>query len=573
MKKRIWYLVILLASIFILTDVNAASSVRLSMSCPSAAKANTTVTCKVYGIRTGNEIDSVEEISTNPTGSLKSASYLIDYNKITEGSQKNIGTVTVKTGNVGTGYIELIFDAIHFANGDFQLKTSIKKKIIVNKTGTIVNENTEPSNNNQNSNQNNNQSSNQNNNNNSNNNNNNTANDGSTYLKSIRLSRGILSPAFSKNVLKYTAKVDANVDKIAIEAVKGNLNQFIEGEVKDANLSYGRNVFKLVVTNGNSPKRTYEVVITRVDNRDTNARLASLSLSNGAIKFDSNVFEYETKVLYDITELSILATPEKETSTVTIKGEKNLKVGENIVLITVKAEKGNQQTYKIKVTRLKQEEEIGDNANIKNITISGYKFNFDYSRQDYTLLIDKEESLNITVEMDDPNATYQIIGNKNLQDGNTIQIVTKSYDGTATQTYSIEITKPSYVIHYVVAAIAVTLVIALPLLFYFKYVKPKKQLVDINGNKISKEEYESNKLRKKINTTVPSEDKKVVTNASKESVVSTSTEPPKYAVNIAEGPTNNETPTVSVASSKCPKCGRELLGTPSICPYCNTKLR
>ena len=25
--------------------------------------------------------------------------------------------------------------------------------------------------------------------------------------------------------------------------------------------------------------------------------------------------------------------------------------------------------------------------------------------------------------------------------------------------------------------------------------------------------------------------------------------------------------------SKCPKCGRELLGTPSICPYCKNNLR
>ena len=567
MKKRIWFFSILLVSIFMFTDVNADSSIKLSMSCPSAAKPNTTITCKVYGIRTGSEIESVEEIDTIPTGALKSASYLIDYTIIPEGSQKNIGTVTVKTGNVGTGYIELVFDAIHFVNEDFQLKTSVKKKIVVNNTGTIVHENTEPSTP---SNDNNNNSSN--NSNGNNNNNTGTVNDGSTYLQDIRLSRGILTPAFAKNVLKYTTKVDATVDKITIEARKGNANQFIEGEVSDANLSYGKNVFKLVVSNGDSPKRTYEVTIIRQDNRDTNAFLSSLSLSSGAIKFDPNVFEYETKVLYDINALSILATPEKTTSTVTITGDKNLKVGENLVVITVKSQRGNQKQYKIKVTRLKQGEEIGDNANIKNIIVYGYKLDFDYNRREYTLLIDKEKSLNITVEMDDPQATYEIIDNADLEDGSLIKIVTTSHDGTASQTYTIEVAKPTYTIHYVIAAVAVILVVTLPLLFYFKYVKPKKELVDINGNKISKEELENSRLRKKVDTTIPGEEAKVVREVPKEQT-NTTVEAPKYAVNITEGSVPIEQPTVSVASSKCPKCGRELLGTPSICPYCNTKLR
>ena len=425
MKKRLLFLVVFLVSVLVCADVYADSKVSISLSCPSAAKPNTTITCKVYGTRTGSEIFDIDEIDAIPTGALKSASYSLDYSLIPEGSQKNIGTVTVKTGNVGTGYIELVFDVIRFVdtNEDYQPRASAKKKIIVNSTGTITHNNTDVNDNTNNNNSNtNNNNSNTNNNNNNNTNNNQTSTSNDTHLKNIKLSRGILAPSFSKNVFNYSVKVDSDVDKISIDAIKNDINQVIEGEVVDSPLKFGKNIFKLIVTNGSGPKRTYEIVINREDNRDTNALLTSISLSSGNIKFDPATYQYETKVLYDVTKISVLATPEKETSTVNVIGDKNLQVGENTVTIVVRAEKGNVQKYVIKVTRLNKGELIGDNANIKDITIAGYNLGFDYSRQQYKLLVKQETTLDINVVMDDPSASYQIIGNSDLKDGSTITI-------------------------------------------------------------------------------------------------------------------------------------------------------
>lgn len=562
MKSRLLFLGILFTFVLGINDVNAAGNVKLSMSCPGAAKVNSQIVCKVYGSRTGSEIDSVEDIIAKPTGVLKSADYLIDYNLIVEGSQKNIGTVTIQTGNVGTGYIELKFDNIHFVDSSIQDSVKITKKIVVNKTGTVTNNNSVISGGSSNENIN------------SNNNNNNTST-GDTYLKGIKLSRGILSPSFSKNVYKYSVKLPADVNKITIDGVKNDANQVIEGEVVGASLGYGKNVFKLVVSNGNSSKRTYEITITRDDDRDTNTSLSSISLSSGSINFSPDVLEYETKVLYEINKISVFAIPEKETSTVKVTGADSLKVGENIISVTVKSQKGTERKYKIKVNRLKQGEDIGDNANIKNIVISGYNLNFDYNKLTYSLLVKKENSLKISVEMYDPNATYQISGNNDLKDGSVIEISTKSYDGTASKVYTIDITKPKYTIYYVIAISLLVMTIALPALFYFKYVKPKKQLVDINGNRIDKDDLENSKFRRVIDTSIPTMNDQAVMNKTliNQDVQNSVTEPPKYAVNIAEGNLNMETPSVTVASSKCPKCGRELLGTPSICPYCNNKLR
>ena len=154
--------------------------------------------------------------------------------------------------------------------------------------------------------------------------------------------------------------------------------------------------------------------------------------------------------------------------------------------------------------------------------------------------------------------------------------MTQSHDGTASKIYTIEITKTKYTIYYLVGAVVVALVIAIPIIFYLKYVKPKKELVDINGNKIDKEELKAAKYRKKLDTTVPESEPKAPVQSNSTVVnpnVDTKAEPPKYAVNIAEGAPQQEAPAQDMGSSKCPKCGRELLGSPSICPYCNTKLR
>ncbi|MBQ6546550.1 MAG: cadherin-like beta sandwich domain-containing protein [Bacilli bacterium] len=560
MKKRLLFLVVFLVSCFICLDVYAESNVSISLSCPAAAKPNTTITCKVYGSRTGSEIYDIETIDVIPTGVLKSASYSLDYSLIPVGTQKNIGTVTVKTGNnVGTGYVELVFDVIRFVDDgeDYQPSASAKKKIVVNKTGTITHNNTNVSGNSTNTETNNNSNSN------TNTDGNQTSTSNDTYLKNIKLSRGILTPSFSKSVFSYSVKVDSDVEKISIDAVKNDINQVIEGEVVDTPLKYGKNTFKLVVSNGSAPKRTYEIVVTRKDNRDTNALLTSISLSSGNIKFDPAVYEYETKVLNEVTKISVLATPEKETSTVRVIGDTNLKLGTNIITVIVKAEKGNEQRYVIKVIRLKQGELIGDNANIKDITIAGYNLGFDYNKQQYKLLVKKESVLDINVVMDDPSATYQITGNNDLKDGSSITIVTTSRDGTASQTYVIEITKPKYAIYYALAAVLVALTITVPIVFYVKYVKPKKQLVDINGNKINKEDVTAHEYRQRLGgSTVNTASQNVQQGAVNNAVQ-----------NQAQANVNDVVDANSAPVNVCPKCSRELLGTPDICPYCNNKLK
>lgn len=602
MRKMLFIFGIIIMSFIGLSTVNAGS-VKLSMSCPNAAKPNTEITCVVYAEATESNVDTVEEIYTTPTGALKKSDYFINPTLIVTNRQNNIGKIVIQTGNTtGSGQIGLVLEAIHFVDGTFQQQATITKNITINKTGKITNNNNVSSGTNTNTTQ--------------------SSTNKDTYLQDIKISRGILSPSFSKNVYKYNVKVDSDVDKISIDGIKNDANQKIEGEVEGKDLNYGKNTFKLVVSNGTNNKRTYEVIVEREDNRDTDAKLSALSLSSGTINFNPNIHNYETKVLNEIQNIEVVATTTKKTSTIKVEGEKNLQVGENNIIVTVTAEKGNTEKYIIKVTRIKAGETIGDNANIKNITIEGYNINFNYSKRNYKLLIKNEDKLIINVEMDDLNARYQVFGNENLKDGSNIQIVTTSYDDNSTETYNIEIAKPNYTIYYVIGGVLASLAVAAPIVFYFRYGKTKKDLVDINGNRITKEQLKNenkSKYRKRLSTTIPlgNKNKEKQTNIAKNQVkpnikeqaiinkietqnneqagtivsvpgkvVEQNQEPivPQFVVNISNqkkeesistesSNTTNQVINQNFNSSQCPKCERELIGSPEVCPYCNTKLK
>lgn len=575
--KSIKYLITILGLFIFIGSVDAAG-VSINIDCPSSVEPNSNFNCKVYANATGSSVSSYSWGDLTGQGSIAVIRYdEIRVSSIPTGSNVDLGTIRAKAGSAGTGSISVPFYAT-FADSSKQNFTALKNIKIVssvntlnsltvngtnvtgfNKNVTNYNVNTSSSSINIGATKTNSkasvsgigQKS-------LNCGDNNLAvtvkaESGSTKvynlkvnrkcsnnskLRGITLSSGVLSPVFSDSVTDYTVKVDKSVEKISISGVKSVNTQNIAGEVKDKELSFGKTNFILNVTSETGEKTNYNITVERADTRDKSVMLSALSLSSGRIKFDPETFEYETKVLYEIDKIDVVATPQNETSKVEAEGNTNLKVGENIIKVKVKSENNIEGIYTIKVTRLKEGETIGDNAKIKNIVIKGYKLNFDYDKNKYKLVIKRDKKLNIIVVMDDKDATYEIIGNKDLKDGSKIQIVTKSVDGTESETYVIDITKTNYTGYYILGLFLLALLIAVPLLVYFKYVKPKKQLKDINGNQVGM--LEDDKERTIIDSSIPK---------------------------------TESTNTTGLTGIKCPVCGRELLGMPSECPYCKTGLK
>ena len=529
MRKRLLYLIGIFLSLFLTQTVHANGNMTLSLSCPSSAKPNSSVQCNVYANIFESDVTSIENHKVEAKDSLASQNFSID-NNITIGNNKNIGTINLTTLKVGTGTVTLTFEA-KFADGTSKL-VSASQKVTVSAT-----------------------------------NNNSNTKVVSTFLKGIKVSSGKLSPEFAKDIFSYAIKLDKTVDKITIEGIKEDSSQTITGEVKDSPIKFGVNNFSLVVSNGSNQKRTYGVIVVREDNRDTNANLSSLSINPGTILFNQSILEYRTKVLNNVTEVLVLATPEKGTSTVNVEGNKNLKVGDNVITVKVTAEKGNQKVYKITVNRLAEGETLGDNAHIQDIKIKGYNLKFDYDKEKYQLVIGREKELDIKVIMEDKNATYSITGNKDIEDGRVIKIKTTSLDGKNSITYTITITKPNYTFAYIAIGILAGLIILVPSVIYIKYVKQKKLALDVNGYKDDKAYHDDY-----VKTTI--------IGSNENNHIGPNAVPPQKPINhyasqvdTNEAKSVNYTTNNNMSNNICPNCGREILGTPKICPYCNMTLR
>lgn len=83
--------------------------------------------------------------------------------------------------------------------------------------------------------------------------------------------------------------------------------------------------------------------------------LKSLTLSAGTLSpaFQYNIVNYTATVGYDVTNIAVSAVASNAKATVeSVTGNSNLKVGENVIKIVVKAENGTTATYAIKVIRL-----------------------------------------------------------------------------------------------------------------------------------------------------------------------------------------------------------------------------
>ncbi len=404
------------------------------------------------------------------------------------------------------------------------------------------------------------------------------------YLKGITLSKGTLSPEFDKNTYEYTVELDKTVDKLTIKGIKDEEKQTISGEIENKKIDFGTTKVSLIVTSDNNEKKTYVININKKDTRSSNNLLSAISLSDGNITFDPNTLDYQTKVLYDTEKIEVVAIPEDKQAKVEIKGGKNLKVGENLITITVTSEKQEKKQYKITVTRLKQGETLGNNANIKNIIVKNYKLPFEYTKTDYKLVIKDEDKLDINVIMDDTTSTYSIIGNENLKDGSIIKIITKSQDNT-TRTYTINITKASVgIIYYVIAIVLVLLVIGIPLVVYLKSVKKKKENLDVNGYKLD-DNKSINQERTIISTKNNINTNKESISNNMNNINNANINKENISNNVNNTNTNNENINnedfdaglqdymPNESTNKCPACGRELLGTPNECPYCKTQIR
>lgn len=169
--------------------------------------------------------------------------------------------------------------------------------------------------------------------------------DENVKLTNIELSVGKID--FNPDVFIYNFTVDSNVNEIEVKGVP--ISTLSTVEVSDTKLKVGENNIVITVTSESGSKKAYQLLVTREDYDSLDNYLSNLTINKYNISFNRNVFNYNLNIGFEST-LDIKPILEKNTSTFTIEGNKELKDGSK-VLIKVKDTEGSTRTYTINISK------------------------------------------------------------------------------------------------------------------------------------------------------------------------------------------------------------------------------
>lgn len=177
---------------------------------------------------------------------------------------------------------------------------------------------------------------------------------------------------------------------------------------------------------------------SQTDNENTNNDLASLSITDYQIspEFNKNTRNYYVAIPTTISSVEVNAQAESAKATVKITGNTQLTKTENTIQIVVTLAKGRKKTYKIIVTKQKE-----NTLKLQSLEIKGATFSpaFDSSKYYYTAEMKiNDDSKDITVEAvaNNANAKIEVIGNKGIKAGENLVSVIVS-DSRETTVYEI----------------------------------------------------------------------------------------------------------------------------------------
>ena len=139
---------------------------------------------------------------------------------------------------------------------------------------------------------------------------------GDNTLKSLTISPGILSPAFSTGIFDYTLDVNTSVDTVTVSATKSDPNAVISGDVPNEGQATLKldgpgttKVVSIVVTAPNGTSKTYSITIERASPSSDN-RLSNLTVSPGFLEpdFAPGTLDYRTNITDDLDSVIVSAT-------------------------------------------------------------------------------------------------------------------------------------------------------------------------------------------------------------------------------------------------------------------------
>ncbi len=192
-----------------------------------------------------------------------------------------------------------------------------------------------------------------------------------------------------------------------------------------------------------SVKTTTTTTAVTTKTKSSDNFLTEITIDEEPIEnFKKTTSKYFYTVPFDTEIIKVDAKTSDENAKLKINAPKKLEVGDNEITIAVTSEDNTTKYYKLVVTR---EKEKTSDTTIKNISVEGYDLDFDKNSKTFHLTIKDENQLNIKVELNDKDSSYEIFGNEDLKDESEIKIVVAASNDD-TETYRIIINKKDEIV-------------------------------------------------------------------------------------------------------------------------------
>lgn len=185
-----------------------------------------------------------------------------------------------------------------------------------------------------------------------------------TNLKELSTSPVDVSPAFSKDNLRYNVELASNQNSLVINAVSEDSNAtvkiMVDGEEQDTTLeiSNTETIVSIIVDN-NGDTKTYTLNVVKSDDvieqpSTINTELSKLEINGSSLELKSNVREYSASVPNNVSSTRIVA--QLKDSNAKFKenfGSRDvqLNVGSNVFELIVLGTENKETTYKITINR------------------------------------------------------------------------------------------------------------------------------------------------------------------------------------------------------------------------------
>lgn len=240
---------------------------------------------------------------------------------------------------------------------------------------------------------------------------------------------------FDPNKNEYELSVNTN--KVTVLAtLEDQKASFVENYgPRDITLNYGKNTININVKAENGKINVYSIVVNRLDSRNSNNNLKTLSVEGFKIDPEFNKDKLDYKVIIEkenIEEIEVKATLEDQKASFVFANRPKiykLNEKETKIEVIVKAENGDTKTYTILVTK-----KVAGLANLKSLKLSTGLIEFNENKYEYSFNVSNEiDELQIEAEPKKSDSKVEIIKEEKLKVGkNIIKINVTNQDETNT---------------------------------------------------------------------------------------------------------------------------------------------